>query len=183
LNKKMLDQILKDLKSEVRFGYLKKKHPFRYVSLASIENGAPTQRTVVLRDATDDFDLIIYSDNRSNKVQQLDKNSKASLLFYHPKKLLQIKVEGHVELVRSGKAYENYWSRVQGVSQKDYITKHAPGTPIDQPDLVDYKEDEHHFCVLKLIPETLEYLQLSRPNHIRARFDESNDWEGHYLNP
>jgi pyridoxine/pyridoxamine 5'-phosphate oxidase len=183
LDKKMLDQILKDLKSEVRFGYLKKKHPFRYVSLASIENGAPTQRTVVLRDATDDFDLIIYSDNRSNKVQQLDKNSKASLLFYHPKKLLQIKVEGHVELVRSGKAYENYWSRVQGVSQKDYITKHAPGTPIDQPDLVDYKEDEHHFCVLKLIPETLEYLQLSRPNHIRARFDESNDWEGHYLNP
>ena len=179
----MLDQILKDLKSEVRFGYLKKKHPFRYVSLASIENAAPTQRTVVLRDATDDFDLIIYSDNRSNKVQQLDKNSKASLLFYHPKKLLQIKVEGHVELVRSGKAYENYWSRVQGVSQKDYITKHAPGTPIDQPDLVDYKEDEHHFCVLKLIPETLEYLQLSRPNHIRARFDESNDWEGHYLNP
>jgi pyridoxine/pyridoxamine 5'-phosphate oxidase len=116
-------------------------------------------------------------------VQQLDKNSKASLLFYHPKKLLQIKVEGHMELVRSGKAYEDYWSRVQGVSQKDYITKHAPGTPIDQPDQVDYKEDEHHFCVLKLIPETLEYLQLSRPNHIRARFDKSNDWGGHYLNP
>jgi pyridoxine/pyridoxamine 5'-phosphate oxidase len=179
----MLDQILKDLKSEVRFGYLKKKHPFRYVSLASIENGAPTQRTVVLRDATDEFDLIIYSDNRSDKVQQFEKNSKASLLFYHPKKLLQVKVEGQMELVRSGKAYEDFWSRVQGKSQKDFITKQAPGTPIDNPDLVDYKEDEHHFCVLKLIPETLEYLQLSRPNHIRARFDKSNDWEGHYLNP
>lgn len=179
----MLNQILEDLKTEVKFGYLKKKHPFRYPSLASIEDNSPTQRTVVLRDTTADFELVMYTDDRSDKINQFELNPKVSLLFYHPKKLLQVKVEGKVKMIRSGKEYESYWSKVQGKSQKDFMTKNPPGTPLDNPDQVDYKEDEHHFCLLKLVPEHLEFLQLKRPNHIRARFDKSNGWKGQFLNP
>ena len=179
----MLDQILKDLKNEVKFGYLKKKHAFRYPSLASVEEGKPIQRTVVLRDTTDDFDLIIYTDERSNKIHQFETNPESSLLFYNHKKLLQVKIEGKMQLIRSGSEYENYWSRVQGKSQKDFITQLPPGTPIDNPDHVDYKEDEHHFCLLKLVPESMEYLELKRPNHIRAKFDKSDNWKGQFLNP
>lgn len=179
----MLDQILEDLKNEVKFGYLKKKHPFRYPSLASIEEKFPIQRTVVLRDTTEDFELIIYTDERSNKISQFEINPKASLLFYHPKKLLQVKVQGKMNIIKSGKEYEDYWSRVQGKSQKDFTTKKPPGTPMDNPDQLEYKEDEHHFCLLKLVPEHMEFLQLKRPNHIRARFDKSNNWEGQFLTP
>lgn len=179
----MLNQILEDLKNEVKFGYLKKKHPFRYPSLASIEDSTPTQRTVVLRDTTDDFELVMFTDERSDKIKQFEANPHASLLFYNHKKLLQVKVEGKIKMIRSGKEYENYWSRVQGKSQKDFITKNPPGTPIDNPDHVEYKEDKHHFCLLKLVPERMEYLELKRPNHIRAVFDRSNNWEGQFLNP
>ncbi|MBZ9651963.1 pyridoxamine 5'-phosphate oxidase family protein [Psychroflexus montanilacus] len=179
----MLNQILEDLKNEVKFGYLKKKHPFRYPSLASIEDNVPVQRTVVLRDSTQDFELIMYTDERSDKIHQFEINPNASLLFYNHKKLLQIKVEGKMKLIRSGKDYEDYWSRVQGKSQKDFITTNPPGTPIDNPDHVEYKDDEHHFCLLKLVPERMEYLQLKRPNHIRAVFDKTNNWEGQFLNP
>lgn len=179
----MLNQILEDLKNEVKFGYLKKKHPFRYPSLGSIENNSPTQRTVVLRDTTKDFELIMFTDERSDKIKQLEINPNASLLFYHPKKLLQVKVEGQMKIIRSGKEYEDYWSRVQGKSQKDFITKNPPGTSIDNPDEVDYNENEHHFCLLKLVPEQMEFLQLKRPNHIRARFNKSTNWEGQFLNP
>ena len=179
----MLDQILKDLKNEVKFGYLKKKHAFRYPSLASVEEGMPVQRTVVLRDTTDDFELIMYTDERSDKIRQFENNPNSSLLFYNHKKLLQVKIEGKMKMIRSGKEYEEYWSKVQGNSQKDFITKKPPGTLIENPDKIDYKEDEHHFCLLKLVPERMEFLQLKRPNHIRARFDKSDDWQGQFLNP
>jgi len=179
----MLDQIFKDLKNEVKFGYLKKKHPFRYPVLASIEDNRPIQRTVVLRDSTESFDLIMYTDDRSHKINQIESNPNCSLLFYHPKKLLQIKVEGHMKIIRSGASYEDYWTRVQGKSQNDFITNLAPGTPINNPDHVEYKEDEHHFCVLSLEPCFIEFLELKRPNHIRASFEKTNNWKGQFLNP
>ncbi|SDG69511.1 pyridoxamine 5'-phosphate oxidase family protein [Psychroflexus sediminis] len=179
----MLNQILEDLKNEVKSGYLKKKHPFRYPSLASIEDNSPTQRTVVLRDTSDDFELIMYTDERSDKISQFENNPNSSLLFYNHKKLLQVKIEGKMKMIKSGEEYKKYWSKVQGKSQKDFITQKPPGTPIENPDEIEYKEDEHHFCLLKLVPERMESLQLKRPNHIRAVFEKSNDWEGQFLNP
>lgn len=179
----MLNQILEDLKQEVKFGYLKKKHPYRYPSLASIENNTPVQRTVVLRDSTEDFELVMYTDERSDKISHFKSNPNCSLLFYNHKKLLQVKIEGKMTMVTSGKEYEEYWSKVQGKSKKDFITENPPGTPIKNPDQVKYNEEEHHFCLLKLAPETMEYLKLDRPNHIRARFDKSDHWQGQFLNP
>jgi pyridoxine/pyridoxamine 5'-phosphate oxidase len=179
----MLNQIFKDLQNEIKLGYLKKKHPFRYPSLATIENQCPIQRTVVLRDSKADFELVIFTDERSNKVRQLRKNPNASLLFYHPKKLMQIKVEGLIKIITSGEDYITYWSKVQGKSQSDFTTQKAPGTLIDNPDHVNYKEDDHHFCILELVPKRIEYLQLKRPHHIRARFDSEQNWKGQFLNP
>lgn len=179
----MLNEILKQAKQEIKFGYLKKKHPFRYPCLASITDETPNLRTVVLRDTTKDFELIFFTDNRSVKVSDFEKNPNASVLFYHPKKLLQIKVTGHMKMITSGKAYSDYWNKIQGKSKNDFITKKAPASPIANPDEVEYKEEEHHFCVLKLVPTAIEYLQLKRPNHIRARFEQSNHWEGQFLNP
>ena len=179
----MLQKILDDLKTEVKFGYLKKNHPFRYPVLASIFSNSPVQRTVVLRDSTLNFDLLMYTDERSNKVKHFVENSRGSLLFYHPKKLLQIKISGRVVVLRSGPEYDNHWGGLQGRSIKDFVTNNPPGTPIVNPDRVSYKEDEHHFCLLKLIPDKMEYLQLKRPNHIRAEFMNFNDWEGSFLTP
>ena len=179
----MLDEIFNEAKQEIKFGYLKRKHPFRYPSLASIRNGVPEQRTVVLRDTTKDFDLVFYTDNRSNKIDDFKANDNASVLFYYHKKLLQIKVSGRIKMITSGNEYDEYWSKVQGRSTKDFITKKAPGTTIKNPDLVEYKENEHHFCLLKLVPEKIEYLRLKRPNHIRAEYTKANNWEGKFLNP
>ena len=179
----MLEEILNEAKQEIKFGYLKRKHPFRYPSLASIRNSIPEQRTVVLRDTTSEFDLIFYTDFRSNKITDFQKNANASVLFYNHKKLLQVKVCGVVKMITSGKEYDEYWSKVQGKSTKDFITQKAPGTIIKNPDLVEYKEDNHHFCLLKLVPEKIEYLRLKRPNHIRAEFTKANNWQGTFLNP
>ena len=179
----MLQEIFEDLKGEMKLGYLKKKHSFRYVYLATIADGIPHQRTVVLRDVIKDKNPIIYTDARSNKVEELKANSNASLIMYNHKKLMQITLTGRMNMIENGDYYDDCWSRIQGNSQKDFITEKAPGTPIKNPDEVDYKDNEHHFMILELVPDQIEYLQLKRPNHIRAIFKAEDDWQGQFLNP
>jgi len=166
----------------MKFGYLKKKHDFRYVYFATVADGKPHQRTVVLRDVVNEHQPIIYTDARSNKVKELKKNPNASIVMYNHKKLMQITLNGQMEMMREGDYYEDRWSRVQGKAERDFITKKAPGTPLRNPDEVDYG-DQHYFMVLKLVPDTIEYLQLKRPNHIRALFKAEDDWVGEFLNP
>jgi hypothetical protein len=125
---------------------------------------------------------IIYTDARSNKVKELKEDPNASIVMYNHKKLMQITLNGQMEMIDKGDYYEDCWSRVQGRSQRDFITEKAPGTPIKNPDEVEYG-DKHHFMILKLVPDTIEYLQLKRPNHIRALFKAGDDWAGEFLNP
>lgn len=181
----MLDQIFTDLYNELKFGYLKKKHPFRYFCLASANQNKINQRTVVLRKITESNELIIYTDARSQKIKEYAENKLASALFYHPKKLLQIQVQGKIQIITSGKEYQEHWQKIQGNSQNDFITQLPPGTPIKNSDEVSYKVEGHHFCLLKLKMNYVEYLQLKRPNHIRASFtlNEEKEWEGQFLNP
>jgi hypothetical protein len=177
-------QLFKEIKQELVNGHSKKRHPFRYFTLATLKNGKPTQRTVVLRKTEDDIHLVFYTDKRTEKIKELQDNAAFSALFYHPKKLLQIRVEGTAELITDPKQIATYWHTVQSASRKDYTTLKAPGTPINNPDHVAYESEENYFCPVKLIPSSIEYLRLKRPNHIRVLFTKSDtDWLGEFLVP
>jgi len=178
------NQYLEEALRELVNGHAKKRHPFRYFVLSTNENGMPTQRTVVLRKTLEDQSLVIYTDKRTPKVKNLQKNSDFSALFYDTKKLLQIRIEGKAELITDIAEVAKYWHTVQAASRKDYTTKLAPGTPIENPEEVAYTSAENHFCPLKLVPHTLEYLRLQRPNHLRVLFSKiENDWSGEFLVP
>lgn len=179
----MLNDIFKSLKNEIQFGYLKRKHPFRYCYLSSVCDNSPIIRTVVLRDMSENLELIFFTDSRSQKVVQFKHNPQAEVLFYHPKKLLQIKASGKVSFLADQEKLNYYRNKIQGPSINDYITKEPPSTSIKNPDLVEYNEDEVNFCVLILNIEILEGLQLKRPNHIRTRFERKNSWKGEFLVP
>lgn len=181
----MTDQFLKEAIDEIRSGVYKKGHPFRYFTLGTItENNHPELRTVVLRKVTEDFKLRIYTDSRSHKVGQLKINPIASLLFYHPKKLLQIKISGSTKRITDLGKLQRYYSGVQPKSRKDYTTMKAPGSELSNPDEVDYLEDENYFTILEFDPQHLEFLQLKRPNHIRIAFSKNGDeWDGRFINP
>ena len=181
----MTEQFLKEALTEVRLGVLKKGHPFRYCTFGTVgDNSTAELRTVVLRQVTEDFKLRIYTDGRSNKMAQLTENPIACLLFYHPKKLLQIKIKGEVRAITNLEELQKYYSGVQPNSRKDYTTTKPPGTEISGPDQVAYLEDENHFTILEIEPKTLEFLQLKRPNHIRIAFTKNDqDWSGQFINP
>jgi pyridoxine/pyridoxamine 5'-phosphate oxidase len=181
-----MDKILfEQLKSELVNGCSKKGHPFRYFTFATNDkNNIPQQRTVVLRKVNPELELLFYTDRRSNKIEQLLANNTVSALFYHPKKLLQLKIEGTAKIINDAKIIKSLWSGIPLKSRKDYTTQYAPGSLLKNPDEVDYLSDENHFCIVRIIPRKIEYLRLKRPNHIRAVFKKENtNWNSDFLVP
>jgi pyridoxamine 5'-phosphate oxidase len=178
------NQYLEEAKRELINGHVKKRHPFRYFVLATNENGKPRQRTVVLRKTLLDLSLVIYTDKRTQKIKDIQNNSEFSALFYDSKKLLQIRIEGKAELITDKEQIATYWHTVQQESKKDYTTSIAPGTPINNPEELSYNTNENYFCPVKLVPHTIEYLRLNRPNHLRVLFSRIDaDWSGEFLVP
>jgi len=178
------NQYLEEAMRELVNGHSKKRHPFRYFVLATNENGKPRQRTVVLRKTLLDSSLVIYTDKRTQKIKDIQNNSEFSALFYDSKKLLQIRIEGKAELITDKQQIATYWQTVQESSKKDYTTNRAPGTSIKNPDDVGYEPKENYFCPVKLIPNTIEYLRLKRPNHLRVLFSRNDiGWSGDFLVP
>ena len=81
-----------ELKDELQRGIHKKGHPFRCGTLATVGlETLPRLRTVVLRKVSEDLKLHIYTYKRFKKLIHIKENNKVSMLFYHPKQMLQIK--------------------------------------------------------------------------------------------
>jgi len=178
----MLTSILKECKEQWIKAKHNKKHPFRFFTLATIASeGSPHLRTVVLRDF--DFETLsftIYTDLRSRKVLELEQDKRAQFLFYDPKRMLQIVVG--VSLMESNKDDLIYKS-IPEQSKKDYAAEKSPGSKISSPESVEYNFSKGHFIRLIFKAETMEYLRLKRPNHLRAFFSLDDNWEGTFLVP
>jgi len=105
----MFKEAFEQLKKELFNGVNKKGHPFRYFTLATLNNGRPKQRTVVLRKISKDLKFTFYTDCRSPKIEQIKSNENVNLLFYHPKKLIQITIEGKAKQITNNEVTNTYW--------------------------------------------------------------------------
>ncbi|WP_373516815.1 pyridoxamine 5'-phosphate oxidase family protein [Pricia sp.] len=181
----MTDTLFQELELELQNGTSKKGHPFRYCTLGTVGLGATARlRTIVLRKVSEDLQLVFYTDRRSKKIGHIKENNTVSLLFYHPKKLVQLKIEGSATLVSDTEELKKYWSGIPPANRKDYTTTSAPGSPISNPDSVEYLEDKNHFAIVEIEPSKIEYLKLQRPNHLRILFSkEDGEWNGSFLVP
>jgi hypothetical protein len=132
-----------------------------------------------------DMRAIIFTDQRTIKVDDTKRNPEVCLLAYHPKKLLQLRLQAVAELVTDHDEVSRLFQKVSDRSIKDYTTERAPGTEIKDPSNVDYLDrEENFFLPLRLKIYEIEYLKLKRPNHLRARFVLDNgEWNGQWLVP
>nr|WP_299341919.1 pyridoxamine 5'-phosphate oxidase family protein [Allomuricauda sp.] len=181
----MIQTIFEELTSELRLGASKKGHPFRFFTLAT--NGLQSNiglRTVVLRRVSPEFHLTFYTDSRSTKMKELSYNPSASALFYHPKKLLQLKIEGKAHNVTDKLLIENHWKNVPSNSRRDYTVFKSPGSTLETRMDMEYLTDNNYFSIVNIIPEKIEYLKLGKPDHVRAQFSRTEkDWAGTFLVP
>lgn len=180
----MQQLIFQQIKNELVNGSVKKGHPFKYFAFGTVEDNNPRLRTVVLRKVYPDMTLLFYTDERSKKVAQIQNENRVCALFYHPKKLIQVQIEGLAHIQENPEMLRRIWQNIPPSSKKDYTSVFPPGLPINGHENVEYLSDQHHFCMIEIIPQRIEYLRLKRPNHIRLEFiKKDNDWKGNFLVP
>ncbi|MBC2840158.1 pyridoxamine 5'-phosphate oxidase family protein [Robiginitalea sp. SC105] len=182
----MTERYWNKITAELLAGTRESDHPFRYATLATVGlEQVPRLRTVVIREFDpEEVQLIFYTDSRSKKMLHIKENNKVSLLFYHPEKLLQLRMEGIAMKERDGGTLARHWSGIKPESRKDYTVSQTPGTEIKGPDQLEYVERDDFFTVINVHPFRIEYLQLKRPNHIRVRFSKDADnWRSEFLVP
>ncbi len=157
-----------------------KKHPFRQTVLATTTEESISQRVVIHRMFKDDYRSYIFTDSRSKKVLQLIQKPVASLLFYHPKKSLQISVQGTVSLQSSSKLANNFLEKLPHLD--DYSNLPAPGEKIDAA--MAYEKGEAHFMLMEIDWKNADVLELNRKGHKRIQLSRSyNKWKGSWVVP
>jgi pyridoxine/pyridoxamine 5'-phosphate oxidase len=169
---------------ELHRGALDPKHPFRYVTLATVGTRFPQVRIVVFRQLTSNLEFLVYTDARSAKLQDLQVVPQVSLLFYHPKKQVQVRVKALASIHVADDLAQEHWKRISERRQSEYTSKLAPGTRIEKPELGwQTNMESAHFSVLKFSPLSIEVLQLAKDGHLRIQFELASGWQGNWMVP
>lgn len=193
-----LDEVLTSIWHLLFRGAVQKKDPLHTATIGTTDNGISQLRTVVLRKTEKTTrQLYFYTDIRSEKVQQLNKNPTLSWLFYHPKKNIQIRAIGKAKIHYQDELANQHWQNIPSYGRKTYGTVQAPSTMIKEssdnlPDLwkgeeIAMAKTEYAYANFALIVceiTALEWLHLQRSGHQRAKFSWINDeWVGEWLVP
>ena len=147
-----------------------RKSPFRLPILATVSaDGAPKARTVVLRAAKQPTYLVFHTDARSAKVHEITYEPRVALTFWHPKRSLQLRVEGKAAPLNASEQREAYAALHPG-AQLVYQTEPAPGTPLPERDHMVHTDTVQSFLGFGIEIGVLETLHLGKASHARARF-------------
>lgn len=163
------------------------QHPFRFVNFCTSAGNQPDSRYVVLREVTEELQMLFYTDSRSKKIAQIRENPHVSLLFYHPSARCQVKINGIATMLTQKEATKNYWENIPPEAQKAYQSNRPPKTQVDRAEkgmMVDVEYQNKFFSVIKVIPKEVECLQLDSKGHLRLAFVLENEkWQSSWLIP
>lgn len=146
-------------------------------------------RIVVLRKSDQTNKLVqFHSDIRSDKIEKLERNKKASMLFYDKEEKIQVRLKVECIINHKNKITKESWAKTQHISRKCYLVDNGPGTESSFPtsglkpelDNFEYSKDQSeegykNFTVIQCKIKSIEWLYLAAKGHRRARFDLEND--------
>ena len=163
---------------ELQRAPLDKHHDWRTPVLATVDaQGRPQARTVVLRQADRAAQtLVFFTDARSPKCAELRALPDAALLFWSPRLSWQLRAGVHARVITEGPEVDAAWARVRSSpAAGDYLSARPPGDVLDdvQADVAGggapIAPGAHHLAVVRLAVQTLDWLELARTGHRRAR--------------
>lgn len=153
----------------------------RYVQLATVAKGGfPANRTVVFRSfLTGTNQLKIITDSRSQKIEEIAKNSLAEVCWYFTKTREQFRLAGEITIIKAdntqtklGQIRALVWQEISDAARLQFSwpppgNKRAETTAFElgSPDKI---EPLPNFCLLLLEPVKVEHLEL--------RGDPQNRW-------
>lgn len=162
------DQILEDVWTRLLRATVDKRHDFRRVVLATYDGNSVKQRIVLLRHVIKGKGVVVYTDARSQKVEDLKIQPEASLLFYSSKQRIQLSCKASVADYKDTIDISSWDHR----RLKDYTTSLTPGSPISLEDDVTYDTSSVHFKALYFRINSIDYLNLREEGHLRILFEE-----------
>lgn len=193
-----LEEVLQDCWHRLLNGAIIPKHPFHTASIASIHNGLPEMRTVVLRKVLPpQKTLLFYTDYRSPKLDQIKLNNNISWLFYDAKSKLQIRLKTEATIHHQEEMTWKRWLDAKPVSRKCYLVQPAPSTKVNYP--MDGLPDElqqlplteesllpgyENFAVISNRVTEIDWLLLQHSGHRRAQFIlREKEWAMNWVIP
>jgi pyridoxamine 5'-phosphate oxidase len=144
-------------------------HPWRVMTLATVDGGCADARSVVLRDVdAERREIVFYTDSRSPKVEQMRAQPQAVLVGWWPRPGWQLRLRVTLSIETAGLEVSSRWARVKlSPSAHDYLAALPPGTPVDrfQPE----RGSREHFAVVTAKVDEMDWLELHVDGHRRAR--------------
>lgn len=154
-------------------------------ALASVDrSGAPRARMVVCRRITDDGNVLIVSDSRSEKNDQLKTNLQAEVVFWLPTLREQFRVLGSTRITGASPpdpVRQEIWERMSSAARALFFWP-APGArKIDPPEAYRLEsppdvQPPANFELITVRPRRVEHLQLTVHPHRRRRWMLAGKW-------
>lgn len=150
-------------------------HAWRTPVLASIGlDGTPQARTLIIRSAnSESWMLSAFTDRRSSKCEELKAHPAAQLVFWSQKLNWQLRVSASASIITDEELIDTTWQKVsQSKTSKDYLNVNAPSSMIsseaaEKNSLLE--SENHQFAIIQLKIIQLDWLELNREGHSRAR--------------
>ena len=150
-----------------------KGHGWRLGVLATVNHGAADARSVVLRDLElQSRSLLIYTDSRSPKAQQLQAEPQGKLVLWSDALGWQLRLSVTLTLETSGLRVSSRWAQLKLTpAAHDYLSPLPPGSVLSGSALAPERTSRDHFAVIAARVEAVDWLELHPEGHRRARFD------------
>lgn len=183
---------------ELTAGVRSAKHGFHLMTVASVADGEPQARTVVLR-AVDPsrWEVRFHTDRRSTKCSELRRAPAVALTWYDPRRRLQLRGRGVARIIDQGTEHDLLWAQIPLMSRRIYLVTAPPGTPVSAPSTalppavhdrdptpLESEAGKEHFAAAVITLSEIEALELHATGHLRARWRRvGTTAEGEWLIP
>lgn len=160
-----------------------RQHPWRAPCLMTLDAQAPDGRVVVLRQVNAARGtLTFYTDARSPKVWQIQSHAGGMLLFWNPRRSLQLRMRCSLAVATSGSEVAAAWEQVKHTrAAGDYLSALAPGEQLaGKPSVAapagsgaGPETGPHHLAIITAQVDHMDWLELARSGHRRAGFSKA----------
>lgn len=171
-------------------GSVKKKNGYRTMCVGTIGENKDAALRIVVNRKVDELKKTIYfyTDNRSRKFYDLQKDNRVSLLFYDARQKTQIVLKAYASLHSNNSLTIDRWKATGPQARLGYMTNEVPNTKSDTPTLgyderfseikpTDAESDvfQKNFSVITCEVYELEFLYLDYLGNRKANFYYKNN--------
>ena len=159
----------------------------KWLQLATVNiNGEPRVRTVVFRGWEEINNLILFSDIRSQKIEDIKYQPLVELCWQFDKSKTQFRLRGKISM-HVGTSADLYWKRLNERSKYTWNWP-TPGLKFQNyaefsDNISNLEEMSSNFVVLKVNIIEVESLDLKTSPHKRIKWNFSKNWIAERINP